>query len=80
MCVPIAIFFFKYFLCIFGYVRSSSRHVASSLSHEGFSLVVVHGLSCPVGSQFPDQGSHPHPLHWKVNSQALDAHTLLPFL
>ena len=50
MCVPIAVFFFKYFLFIFGYIRSLSWHMASSLSHEGFSLVVVHGLSCPVGS------------------------------
>ena len=25
-----------------------------------------------VGSQFPDQGSNPNPLHWKVDSQPLD--------
>ena len=38
------------------------------------SLVVTLRLSCPrhVGSQFPDQGSNPCPLHWKADSQPLD--------
>ena len=53
----------------------------------GFSLVVAHGLQSAwaqqlwhaglvalwhVGSQFPDQGSNPHPLHWKADSLPLD--------
>ena len=25
-----------------------------------------------MGSQLPDQGSNPHPLHWKVKSQPMD--------
>ena len=40
------------------------------------SLTEVHGLlsSCGahVGSKFPNPGSHPHPLHRKVDSQPLD--------
>ena len=40
------------------------------------SVVVVRGLSCPVacgkGSQFPDQGLNPCPLHWKADSLPLD--------
>ena len=45
-----------------------------SLQHAG-SFVAAHGLlsSClvalqHVGSYFPDQGSNPRPLHWKVDS------------
>ena len=33
------------------------------------SVVVVHGLSCSVACGiFPDQGSHPCPLHWQADS------------
>lgn len=40
----------------------------SSLWHTGFSSYV--GLVAPwhSRSQFPDQGSNPYPLHWKVGS------------
>ena len=33
-----------------------------------------------VGSQFPGQESNPRPLHWKVDSKALDHHESLPTL
>ena len=37
------------------------------------SVVVVHGLSCPVvHGIFPDQGLNPCPLPWQVDSQLLD--------
>ena len=34
------------------------------------SLAVARGLSCPAacGILVPDQGSNPHPLHWKADS------------
>ena len=36
------------------------------------SVVVVHGLSCPVACRiFLDQGSNPCPLHWQVDSYPL---------
>ena len=36
------------------------------------SVVVVHGLSCPMaGGVFPDQRSNPCPLHWQVGSLLL---------
>ena len=37
------------------------------------SVIVVHGLSCPVACGiFPDQGSNPCPLCWQADSQLLD--------
>ena len=39
----------------------------------GTSVVVVHGLSCPVACGiFPDQGSNPCLLHWQADSQPVD--------
>ena len=36
------------------------------------SVVVTHGLSCPVAcGVFPDQGWNPCPLHWQVDSYPL---------
>ena len=33
------------------------------------SVVAAHRFSCPVARGiFPDQGSHPFPLHWQVDS------------
>ena len=33
------------------------------------SVVASHGFSCPMACGiFPDQGSHPFPLHWQVDS------------
>ena len=41
--------------------------------HRLRSVVVAHGLSCPVAHRiFPDQGLNLCPLHWKVDSQSLD--------
>ena len=37
------------------------------------SLVVAHGLCCPMACGiFLDQGSNLHPQHWQVDSQTLD--------
>ena len=40
------------------------------------------GLVAPrhVGSQFPDQGSNPRPLHWKADSLPLDHQLEVPLL
>ena len=37
-------------------------------------IPVAHGLSCPMacGILFPQQGSNPRPLHWKLNFSSLD--------
>ena len=44
---------------------------ARALEHG--SVIVVHGLSCPVACGiFPDQVSSPCPLRWQAGSQLLD--------
>ena len=57
---------------------SCLQHMDSLFRHAG-SFIEVHILSLVavltlrhVGSEFPDQGSNPRPLHCKVNSQPLD--------
>ena len=57
--------------------HSSSRCAGLSLLRplllqSAGSVVVAHGLSCPVACGiFPDQGSNPCPLHWQADSQPL---------
>ena len=66
-------------LCRFSLGELSRGHGAWASSYRGWALglvgsvVVVHGLSC-AGAYgiFPDQGLNWCPLHWKVDSQALD--------
>ena len=70
--------FIYLFIYLFGCVWSQLQHVGSSLWRAGFPLVVACGLQSVwaqqllapqnVESQFPSQGSNPHPLHWKVDS------------
>ena len=62
--------------------HSSSQCVGLSLSRplllrstgsrRAGSVVVAHGPSCSAACGiFPDQGSHPCPLHWQADSQPL---------
>ena len=51
---------------VFFFFFLSLNWICSSVLCFGF-LAARH-----VGSQLPDQGSNPHPLHWKVKSQPLD--------
>lgn len=47
-------YFKKYYLLIFGCIKSWLQHVGSPRQHSGFSLVEVHGFSsCPVGLVAP---------------------------
>ena len=51
-------------------MESLFRHAGSFIEVHILSLVAVLTLR-HVGSEFPDQGSNPRPLHCKVNSQPL---------
>ena len=57
-------------------LSSGAGSAACGLSVVGArASLVVKRLSCPhwhVGSYFSHQGSNPHPLHWKADSQCLD--------
>ena len=61
---------FIYFGCTGYWLLCGSFLFASS---GGYSLVVVHRLSCPVaGGILWGQGLDPRPLHQQVDSQPLD--------
>ncbi|CAN0554761.1 unnamed protein product [Rangifer tarandus platyrhynchus] len=59
--------------CNYSEVRLLSSHTHGLLLLQSTAVtraseVVAHGLSCPAGGIFPDQGSNPCPLRWQADS------------
>ena len=68
--------FKQHFIYLFGCTGSQVRHMKSSLFSCSTWNYLSLGAACEFvvacGIQFPDQGSNPGPLHWRMESQLLD--------
>ena len=61
------------YLCVHMLVARCCARALFGCGELGYSLVVVHRLSCPVaGGILWGQGLDPRPLHQQVDSQPLD--------
>ena len=66
----IYLFIFKDFFFFFFWMWTISKLSTKFCYNIAYALALL--AARHVGSQLPDQGWNPHPLHWKAKSQPLD--------